>query len=76
MKNKTTSEILTQLMELTNGKPIKPTAEELRQIRELEEFNEKSLQDRQRMNEVNAARKREEAILTQAKGEVEASRES
>jgi large subunit ribosomal protein MRP49 len=76
MQNKTVSEILTQLMTLTTGKPVKATAEEARQIRELEEFRDKSAVDAERMKAVNEVRKREQAILTQAKGEFEATKDS
>lgn len=72
MHNQTTSEILTKLMELTKGKPVKPTADEARQLREIEEFTDQSNADRERMKAVTEALKREEAILTQARGEVEA----
>lgn len=76
MQNKTVSEILSQLMLLTKGKPVKATAEEARQIREIEEFQDKATADAERMEAVNAARKREAAILTQARGEVAAMKES
>jgi large subunit ribosomal protein MRP49 len=76
MESKNTSEILSELMNFTKGKPVKATPEETRQIQELEEFQKRSEEDRERMLKVNAERKREEAILTQARGEVEAMRDS
>lgn len=76
LKDKTTSQILAELLNLTKGKVVRPTPEEARQIRELEEFQKRSAEDRERMLKVNEARKREEAILTQARGEVEAMKES
>jgi large subunit ribosomal protein MRP49 len=75
MKNKTVSQILTELYNLTKGKQIKPTVDETRQLRELEEFKQRSAEVREKQQLVNEARKREEAILTQARGEVEAMKE-
>lgn len=75
MKNKTVSQILTELYYLTKGKQIKPTADETRQLRDLEEFEQRSAEVREKQQLVNEARKREEAILTQARGEVEAMKE-
>lgn len=76
MKNRDVSEIVAQLMTLTNAKPVKPTAEETRQLQELEEYRVKSAQDRERMKAVMEQRRREEAILTQARGEAEAMKET
>jgi large subunit ribosomal protein MRP49 len=73
MKHRLDSEILDQLMSLTKARAVKATAEELRQIQEMEEQNARSERDAIKMAEVNAKRKREEAILTQARGELEAS---
>jgi large subunit ribosomal protein MRP49 len=76
MKNKTASQILAQVISLTKARPVRATAEETRQIRELEEFEERSEEVRQRMAKVNEERRREEAILTQARGEIEAMKET
>jgi large subunit ribosomal protein MRP49 len=76
MKHRDESEILDALMQLTNARTVKPTAEETRQIQELEEQNARSERDASMMREVNEKRKREEAILIQARGEVEAAREN
>jgi large subunit ribosomal protein MRP49 len=76
MKNRDVSEIVAQLMTLTNAKPVRPTAEETRQLQELEEYRAKSAQDRERMKAVMEQRRREEAILTQARGEAEAMKET
>jgi large subunit ribosomal protein MRP49 len=70
------SEILDELYKLTNAKIVKPTAEEARQIQELQEQNLRSRKDQIMMQAVNEKRKREEAILIQARGEVEAAREN
>ena len=71
MKHRVESEILDQLMKLTNAKPVRATAEELRQIQELEEQKSRSERDSILSREVREKRKREEAILVQARGEVE-----
>jgi large subunit ribosomal protein MRP49 len=73
MKHRLDSEILDQLMSLTKARAVRATAEELREIQEMEEQNARSERDALKMAEVNEKRKREEAILTQARGEVEAS---
>jgi len=62
-------------MEITKAKAVKPTAEEMSQLRELEEYRERAKGDRERMIKVNAERKKEEAVLVQARGEVEAMNE-
>jgi large subunit ribosomal protein MRP49 len=72
MKHRHDSEILEQLLKLTKAKVVRPTAEEQREIQEMEEQNARSERDAVMMAEVNAKRKREEEILEQARGEVEA----
>jgi len=71
MKNRSPLEILDKLLKLTNAKVVKATPEETRQIQELEEQRIRSEKDAAEMAKVNAKRKREEAILTQARGEVD-----
>jgi large subunit ribosomal protein MRP49 len=75
MKHRHDSEILEQLLRLTKAKVVRPTAEEQREIQEMEEQNAKSERDANMMAKVNAKRKREEEILEQARGEVEAIQE-
>ncbi|KAI9844552.1 MAG: hypothetical protein M1837_005511 [Sclerophora amabilis] len=70
MKHKHESAILSQLIELTGAMPIAATPEEMEQLRDLKERGERAEEDSARMAEVNAQRKREEAILAQARGEV------
>jgi large subunit ribosomal protein MRP49 len=72
MKHRLDSEILDQLLKLTKAKVVRPTAEEQRQMQEIEEQNAKSERDAAMMAEVNARKKMEEDMLTQARGEVEA----
>lgn len=72
MKHRLDSEILDQLLKLTKAKVVRPTAEEQRQMQEIEEQNAKSERDAAMMAEVNARMKMEEDMLTQARGEVEA----
>jgi large subunit ribosomal protein MRP49 len=72
MKHRLDSEILDQLLKLTKAKVVRPTAEEQRQMQEIEEQNAKSERDAAMMAEVNAKKKMEEDMLTQARGEVEA----
>jgi large subunit ribosomal protein MRP49 len=75
MKHRHDSEILEQLLRLTKAKVVRPTAEEQREIQEMEEQNAKSERDATMMAKVNAKKKREEEILEQARGEVEAIQE-
>ena len=72
MKHRQDSEILDQLLRLTKAKAVNATAEERRLIQEMEEQNRQSEKDAAMMVEVNAKRKREKAILEQARGEIEA----
>lgn len=76
MRNRTRYDILAQLINVTKAKPVRATPEEERQIRDMEEFEARSEEDRQRMAKVNEERKKEEAILTQARGEVDAMKET
>jgi large subunit ribosomal protein MRP49 len=75
MKHRHESQILSQLLAITKAVPIEPTKEELEQIRELEEQQKLSEQDSKRSQAVNAKRKRTEAMLAQARGEVAAAGE-
>lgn len=75
MKHRQDSEILEQLLKLTKAKVVRPTAEEQREIQEMEEQNAKSERDAALTAEVNAKRKREAVILKQAMGEVEVMQE-
>jgi large subunit ribosomal protein MRP49 len=75
MKHRHDSEILEQLLKLTKAKVVRPTAEEQREMQEMEEQNARSERDAAMMAEVNAKRKREEEILEQARCEVEAMQE-
>jgi large subunit ribosomal protein MRP49 len=72
MKHRQDSEILEQLLKLTKAKVVRATAEEQREIQEMEEQNARSERDATMMAEVNATKKREAEILEQARGEVEA----
>ncbi len=72
MKHRLESEILDQLLKLTNARVVRPTPEEQREIQDMGEQNAKSERDAAMSAEVRAKKKREEDILTQARGEVEA----
>ncbi len=76
LKHKHESQILAQLLAITKAVPIEPTEEELEQIRELEEQQRLSELDSKRSQAVNAKRKRTEAMLAQARGEVAAAQEA
>lgn len=70
IKHRHESEILAQLMELTKAETVVATPEEEEQLRQMEEDNRKSAEDAQRSAEVNEKRRREAALLDQARGEV------
>ena len=74
IKHRHESEILSRLMELTKAVPIVATPEEEAQLRQLEDDNVKSQQDAQRSAEINERRRREAAVLDQARGDVAAAR--
>jgi large subunit ribosomal protein MRP49 len=76
MKHRHESQILSQLLAITKAVPVEPTKEELEQIQELEEQQRLSEQDSKRSQAVNAKRKRTEAMLAQARGEMAAAREA
>jgi len=76
MKHRHESQILSQLLAVTKAVPVEPTKEELEQIRELEEQQRLSEQDSKRSQAVNVKRKRTEAMLAQARGEVAAAQEA
>ncbi len=71
MKHREDSEILASLLQLTKAKVLKPTQEELQQIREVEEWNAVLAKEAQQNAEFLTKKKREEAILIQARGEVD-----
>lgn len=75
MKHRHESEILSQLLSLTKAVPVEPTQDELMQLAQLEEQRILSAKDAQRSQVVNEKRKRTEAMLAQARGEVAAARD-
>ncbi|KAJ5038110.1 uncharacterized protein L3040_006979 [Drepanopeziza brunnea f. sp. 'multigermtubi'] len=68
MKHRPESEILDQLLALTRARVVKATAEESRQIQEIEEQRVRSEKDAILSAEVLAKKRREEAILAAARG--------
>ncbi|RFU34215.1 hypothetical protein B7463_g2134, partial [Scytalidium lignicola] len=76
MKHKQESEILSQFLTVSKAKPVTATPEETQLMKDLEEQKARSERDSRRMQLVNEKRKRQEAILIQARGEVAASREA
>ncbi|KFZ12811.1 hypothetical protein V502_06915 [Pseudogymnoascus sp. VKM F-4520 (FW-2644)] len=67
MKHRHESEILSQLLALTNAVPVEPTPEEVEQLQELAAQQEVSEKDSARHRVFNEEKKREEAILAQAR---------
>ncbi|PQE21018.1 50S ribosomal Mrp49 protein [Rutstroemia sp. NJR-2017a WRK4] len=76
MKHRTDSEILSQLISLTNAKLVRATPEEQRQLKELAEHKARAEKDSALSAVLNERRRKEQAILTQARGEVASSNEA
>jgi large subunit ribosomal protein MRP49 len=70
IKNLSEAGILQQLLLETKATSCEPTEVELQELRELEEQKERSRRDSERSLEVRRQRKREEAMLKAARGEV------
>ena len=70
MKQRTNTEILNELVRVTNAFPIEPTPEEMEEIRTLEEQRVRSERDSKLSREVRARVKREKELLEQARGDV------
>lgn len=70
MKHKQTSEILDELIKITNAYPVEPTAADLEEMKRVKEQQENSARDRAMMNEVKAKRQKEKDILAAARGVV------
>lgn len=68
MKHKHESEILKQVMELTQATPVSATPEEEAEMQALEEQKKKSAQDTLRSQKLNDLKRQEEALLEQARG--------
>lgn len=70
MKHKSEDEILSAFLQATRAREVQPTQGELDDLRELEEFRDRSLRDSTRSKGVRAAWKREQEMLKAAKGEL------
>lgn len=68
MKHRTESEILDQLLKLTEARTVKATADELREIAEIEEANRKAEANALKAAQLNEVKKREKMLLQQASG--------
>ncbi|GAB7346119.1 hypothetical protein MBLNU457_4869t1 [Dothideomycetes sp. NU457] len=72
MTNRLASEILADLLRITKAVTVEATPEEREQLEMLEEMRIRSEKDSALGKEVRAKRKREEALLAQARGEIAA----
>ncbi|KAL1792750.1 mitochondrial 54S ribosomal protein mL61 [Alternaria dauci] len=72
MKEQSESEILEALVQKTGALEIKPTEQELAEIKELEEFKERAEADRVLVRENLMKERREAELLKLARGEVPA----
>ena len=71
MKRREEGVILEALMALTNAKQVRPTEEENRQIRELEEFRERAARDAEMQNKYLAKMNKEKEIMDRARNLVD-----
>lgn len=70
MKHRHSTEILSQFMALTKAKALEPTAKDLELAQEVEERKMQTEKDSKQSALVNEARKKKEAMLAQARGEI------
>jgi len=66
MKHRVESEILNELLKLTNAKVVKPKPEELREIAELERLDAEAERDQAEQEKIYARQRRERAMLKAA----------
>lgn len=72
MKNRTDEEILRDFMRVTKAQQVEATPDELEELRRLEEQRIRSERESKISLAVREKKKREEALLAQARGEVDA----
>lgn len=70
MTNRTQENILSDLLAITKARQVEATDEEMETLRTLEEQRVRSARDSKIGLELRAKKKREEALLAQARGEV------
>ncbi|RAL09639.1 mitochondrial 54S ribosomal protein mL61 [Aspergillus homomorphus CBS 101889] len=70
------SEIWTKVKKLTGAEEVPATAEELAELKELERLRAKAVEDRARIAALRQAKKDQERMLQEARGELEKMRQS
>jgi large subunit ribosomal protein MRP49 len=70
MKHKSEEDILSEFLEVTGAKTVKPKPEEIEALKLLEEQKEKSGRDSERSKAVRAQWKKEQAMLAAARGDL------
>lgn len=70
MKHKHESEILKNLMTLTNGQQYEASPDELAELEDVDEARKRGDRDRQAQKNLNERRKQEQSLLDQARGSV------
>lgn len=68
MKHKHESEILSELLDLTNAMPHQASLEEEAELREIEDNKKRSERDRETQTRLNEVKKQEKALLDLARG--------
>lgn len=66
MKHRSESEILEQLLKLTQARTVKATAEELRELQEIKEADDRAAAHAAKAAQLNEAKRRERQLLQQA----------
>ena len=67
MKNKRDSEIFGEFLNITGAVEVSASADEVQQLRDLEEQRERSRQDREESQRLMIARQQEQSLLDQAR---------
>jgi hypothetical protein len=72
MKHRHSTDIFSEFLTLTNARELKPTPDETKEFEELKLYQARSARDRAKNKAYHDAKKREAAILAQAKAEIAA----
>lgn len=72
MKNRNSSVILQEFLAKTGAVPLQPTAKDEEEFREFEDLKRKSEIDRERIQKMNDAKRREKAMLAKAMSDAQA----
>ena len=72
VKHKNENEILSRLLELTEGVPYQASPDELAELREVDDEKRRSERDREAQAKLNEVRRQEKELLDMARGRIQA----